>query len=218
MYCSTCGAYTPNNAQFCPKCGSRLEAAPAEAPSYGPAPQGDAAASQRPVQVTVKVKNRHYGRIILILLLLAGVGFYMLHYVMQSPKQTLEIFCDSMSTLDYRSALNCVDGGSDELYDGTLDVLGGLTGIDLGGYGKLLQGIGGLTASAGLTPTIEVEILSIDYTDGYTWLDAKHCTVSAAVKLTGAGYDGMEAEDWTVDMTRSGFKWLIDADEIADLF
>lgn len=218
MYCNVCGEYITNHAQFCPKCGARLGTASIQVPSHTATPLGNASASQQPVQVMTKGKNRHYVRIILILLLLAGVAFYMLHNVMQSPKQTLEIFCDSMSTLDYRSALNCVDGGSDELYDGTLGVLGGLAGIDLGGYGKLLQGLGGLTSNAGLTPTIAVEVLSIDYTDGYTWLDAKHCTVTAALKLTGAGYDGTESADWTVDMTHSGFKWLIDADEIADLF
>lgn len=218
MYCRICGQYNPNGAQFCSECGTKVESGATNGQPRMPVSSENNAGDSHPVQVTVKVKQRHYGLIILLLLLIVGVGFYVSHYMLQSPQQTLTIFCESMSTMDYRAALNCVDGGSDELYDGALDILDELTGISFGAYGTLLQGLGGLTAAAGLTPTIEVEIDSIDYEDGYTWLDAEHCRVTATLTLIESGRDEVDYEEWTVDMTRSGLKWFIDFDSIADLF
>ena len=228
MFCGKCGSKMADGARFCPNCGAQVHAA-AAAPrpvsggysgGYGtvtastaPLPGGHGA-----VPVAAPRKKAHvWVGILIALVLLIAVGVGALFYFAQTPEKTLNKFCDAVSTLDYRTAVKCMNGGSDELYDGALGVAGDLFGADIGAYGDALQGLGGLAAAAGAIPSVEIEIQSVDYLDGHTWLDAKHCTVSATLILMEDGCV-QEQEYCEIDMTRDGLKWLIDLDSLLSGF
>lgn len=239
MYCSGCGNNLTGAVRFCPRCGAPVNQArpvqpirpvqpvqpvrpvqpvqPVQPPPGAVVPPGPPAVMPA-TPPSVKVKHRHYGWILVLLLVLGAAGFYIVRYGIQTPTQTLEAFCEDMSTLDYSSAFSRVAGGSEDLYDDALGVMGDLMDIDLGLYGDLLQGLGGFTAGMGLIPSVEVEIKSIEYIDGNSWYDAEHCTVYAVLVLKEPGFDEPYYEDWTVDMCRSGLKWLIDPSALEDMF
>ena len=231
MFCGKCGSKMADGARFCPNCGAQMHAvAPSVAPrpaaggysgGYGtvtaltaPPRAPTPPAGQPVVHVTVPKKKSHaWVGILIALVLLIAVGVGALFYFAQTPEKTLNKFCDAVSTLDYRTAVKCINGGSDELYDGALGVAGDLFGADVGAYGDALQGLGGLAAAAGVIPSVEIEIHSVDYLDGHTWLDANHCTVSATLILMEDGCV-QEQEYCEIDMTRDGLKWLIDLDSL----
>ena len=74
-----------------------------------------------------------------------------------------------------------------------------------------------MAAAAGAIPSVEIEIQSVDYLDGHTWLDAKNCTVSATLILMEDGCVQEQAY-CEIDMTRDGLKWLIDLDSLLSGF
>lgn len=229
MFCGKCGSKMADGARFCPNCGARVRTAAPEATGYRPTAPGyydggrgmtpppAVPQTNSPVVHAPKKKSRAWAAVVVTLVLLIAIGVGALFCFAQTPEKTLNKFCDAVSTLDYRTAVKCINGGSDELYDGALGVAGDLFGADIGAYGDALQGLGGLAAAAGAIPSVEIEIQSVDYLDGHTWLDAKNCTVSATLILMEDGCV-QEQEYCEIDMTRDGLKWLIDLDSLLSGF
>lgn len=104
MFCNKCGTSIPDNARFCPKCGSPVSAS--NAIGSTPAPM---AASVEAVPVSTKMNTSTKLILAAVLILACAFGVYSYLTRPLTPEQAATRFLDAMSQGDYSQAYSCFD-------------------------------------------------------------------------------------------------------------
>lgn len=126
---------------------------------------------------------------------------YFLFFSSGTPEDTIEKLEAAMNDMDQEALLECFDGQMNDLYSGILGVGGELTGIDLGAFSDLASGLGGFMSAAGLTPTVEMDIIDITYTSDDSCIVTVDCTQTYMGETS--------TETMTLPMVKDGREWLI---------
>lgn len=225
MFCGHCGRQLPETSRFCAYCGHPTEAghAPQQGTAqnpyqngYGHQPHGycppppKMPGMGRAAAHTAKTAGMYkLISILTVLALLLAVLFYNQFIRSKKPEDTVAELEKALNTLDTEAMLDCFDKQTQDLYSGGLGVAGSLLDFDLNALSDLTSGLGGIMASAGLTPEFTMHVSNVDYPTKNTCM----VTVDMTVSYEGA----TESETIQLPMKKADRKWLISLGALSDL-
>lgn len=228
----TCECQRPRvrTGSFCGKCGRPLVngvclcQAPVN-PAAGAAAIGGRSAIGDSITFGTAAATRMAGKKIgmmaaaIVLTLAVAVYFLVLNPStavfgkVQTPEDTIQALEDAMNSMNQDDLLACFDSDLNDLYDGSLEILGAFVDMDLGWVNGATNVLGGILSQMGYTPKVTMTVT------GKTFADSEHCLVDVLYSATMNGI-GSSSEQMQLPMRLVKNRWLIslsDLDKIVGL-
>lgn len=159
------------------------------------------------VNVVVPRKQRSVGKLVALLSVISAllIGLMILLYFLflktGTPEDTIEKLETAMNELDQTALLECFDSQMNDLYDGAMGLGSELFDTDLGALSDLASGLGGIMSAAGLTPTVDIQIIEIIYSSDTECM----CVVNMTTSYMGE----TSTEEMSLPMALIDREWLI---------